>query len=220
MPQRRMSASSPTRRSLRVAGEFAVLVVGVFIAVAAESWWSEREDRAYERELREDMVAEFEANLRILQADLSANDTAQARLASFAGKGEEELQAMSSAEVTAAIGSWLQWAGFDPEMGAAQALVESGNIGVIGDRRLRLLLSRWAGLLEEKRRFNLQAVDFQMHRVTPHIAESAADFEWTETERREARSLLWAMGVLVDNTVSNQRRLKSAAESILAYLRE
>lgn len=215
-----MSASSSTRRSLRLAGEFAVLVVGVFIAVAAESWWSEREDRAYERELREDMVAEFEANLRILDADLATNDTAQARVASFVDQGDPELQAMSSAQITAAIGGWLDWAGFDPEMGAAQALVESGNIGVIDDRQLRLLLSRWAGLLEEKRRFNLQAVDFQMHRVMPRIALASADLEWTEAERREAQSLIRAMGLLQESAVANQRRLQVAAGAILAYLRE
>lgn len=215
-----MSADPPSRRSLRLAGEFAVIVIGVFIAVAAESWWSEREDRAYERELREDMVEEFEANLRILESDLAANDTARARLGSFTERDDGELLAMSSAEVTAAIGGWLQWAGFDPYLGAAQALVESGNLGVIGDRRLRLLLSQWAGLLEEKRRFNSQAVDFQIHRVTPRITMASADLEWTAAERREAQALLRGMAVLQESTVQNQRRLQAAAEDILAHLRD
>ena len=121
--------------------------------MGAESWWSEREERRYERELREDMVTEFQANLRIVEADLAANDTAHARAVAFASKDDRELQSASSDQITAEIGSWANWAGFDPEMGSAQALVESGNIGAISDRKLRLLLSRWAGLLEEKRRF-------------------------------------------------------------------
>ena len=99
-------------------------------------------------------------------------------------------------------------------------MVESGNIGAIGDRQLRLLLSRWAGLLEEKRRFNLQAVDFQLHRVMPVVARASADQEWTELERRETQSLYRTMGVLQSLVIENQRRLRSAAGEILAYLGE
>ena len=215
-----MSTSPSPHRIRKIASEFAVIVLGVFIAVAAESWWSEREDRRYERELREDMVAEFEANLRIVESDLAANDTAHARIVSFAERGDGELQAMSSDDVTATVGGWLDWAGFDPEMGSAQALVESGNIGAIADRRLRLLLSEWSGLLEERRRFNLQAVEFQLHRVFPAVAHASADRVWTEPERREVQNLLRALVILQEGVMENQERLRSAAREILAYLRE
>ena len=215
-----MSTKAASRRSLAFFGEFFVIVVGVFVALAAETWWSEREERAYEQDLRQDMLAEFEANLRILEADLAVNDTARARIASFVDRDDRELQSMSSAQVTATIGDWLDWAGFDPEMGSAQALVESGNIGAIADRGLRLRLSRWAGLLEEKRRFNLQAVDFQMHRVAPVVARASSDRDWSEPERREVRALLRNLGVLQDGVRGNQVRLREAAEEILAYLRE
>ena len=215
-----MSTSQSPKRLLRFVSEFVVIVAGVFVAVAAESWWSEREERDYERDLRLDMVAEFEANLRILESDLAANDTARTRVASFVDLRERELQAMSSAQVAATIGRWLDWSGFDPEMGSAQALVESGNIGAIGDRGLRLLLSRWAGLLEEKRRFNLQAVDFQMHQVAPAVARASDDNDWTERERREVQELLRSFGQLQEGVVVNQMRLQSAAREILAYLRQ
>ncbi len=213
-----MSASRPPNRSLRFAGEFTVIVIGVFVAVAAESWWSEREDRRYERDLREDMAAEFEANLRILEADLAANDTARARIVAFIELEERELLSMSSEALTETIGGWISWSGFDPEMGSAQALVESGNIGAIGDRQLRLLLSRWAGLLEEKRRFNLQAVDFQTHRVMPVFARTWADREWTAPERRELQELYRTLGTLQALVITNQRRLQASAIEILDYL--
>ena len=214
-----MSTSQSPKRCLRFVGEFFVIVVGVFVAVAAESWWSEREDRDYELELRMDMVAEFEVNSSILESDLAVNDTARARIASFVDLREGELQAMSSAEVAEMIGRWLTWAGFDPEMGSAQALVESGDMGAIGDRELRLLLSRWAGLLDEKRRYNLQAVDFQMHQVAPAVARASDDNDWTERERREVQELLRGLGQLQDRVTANQLRLQSAAREILAYLR-
>jgi hypothetical protein len=49
-----------SKRTKQLSREFVVVVVGVFIALAAESWWSEREDRRFEREIREDMLVEFE----------------------------------------------------------------------------------------------------------------------------------------------------------------
>ena len=215
-----MSDSQAPKRSVRFVREFSVIVVGVFVALAAESWWSERAERVYERDLRQDMSAEFDANLRILEGDLAINDTASARIVSYVALGEAELQSMSSAQVAETIGGWLDWAGFDPEMGSAQALVESGNVGAIDDRRLRLLLSRWAGLLEEKRRFNLQAVEFQMHRVAPAVARASDDLEWSARERREVQALLSNFLVLQSGVRANQLRLQSAALEILDYLRQ
>ncbi len=68
------------RRSTELAQEFVVILIGVFLALAAESWWSEREDRRLEREIREDMIAEFETNIRILEADLATNAGARLRM--------------------------------------------------------------------------------------------------------------------------------------------
>ncbi len=195
-----------------------MIVLGVFLALAAESWWSEREDRRFERELTEDIVEEFQANLRILEADIAANDTSQARLSYLNDLTDAEVFAIPPEELTDRFGGFLEWAGFDPEMGIVQALVESGNVSLVSDRTLRLHLSRWAGLLEERRRFNLQAVDFQNNVVVPALARVTADLEWTEAERREAQTLLGDLSALHATVVANQRRLRSVAQEIDAYV--
>ena len=79
------------------------------------------------------------------------------------GLDDDALLALDDTKLSEQLEPYLQWAGFDPEMGSVQAFVESGNVGAISDRQLRLLLARWAGLLEKRRRVNLQAVDFQHH---------------------------------------------------------
>lgn len=199
-------------------GEFVIVLLGVFLALAAESWWSEREDRRFERELREDMLAEFEVNIRILESDLAVNDTSQVRFGFLSDLSDEELLGVSSEELTSRLRGYLDWAGFDPEMGIVQALVESGNLGAVDDRTLRLHLSRWAGQLEEKRRFNLQAVDFQNRVVVPAVARVAADLTWTEAERREARDLFENLSLLQREVIENQERLLSTAVEIKRYL--
>ncbi len=208
------------RRSTELAQEFGVIVIGVFLALAAESWWSEREDRRLEREIREDMVAEFEANIRTLEADLTTNEGARVPMAILDGLSGEALMALTDNRILGMFYPSVDWAGFDPEMGTVQALVESGNIVLVSDRDLRLRLARWAGLLEERRRFNLQAVTFQQREVMPAFARASADGQWSASERRELQVLMSHMLALFDSTVNNQRQLLQTAQDILAFLRE
>ena len=208
------------RRSTELAQEFGVIVIGVFLALAAESWWSEREDRRLEREIREDMVAEFEANIRTLEADLATNEGARVGMAILDGLSGEALMALTDDRILGMFYPFVDWAGFDPEMGTVQALVESGNIVLVSDRALRLRLARWAGLLEQNRRFNLQAVTFQQREVMPAFATAGADGHWSASERRELQILMSHMLALFDSTVTNQRQLLETAQHILVFLRE
>ena len=207
-------------RSTELAQEFVVIVIGVFLALAAESWWSERENRRLEREIREDMIAEFEANIRILEADLATNEGARLRMAILDGLSGEALLALTDDRILGMFYPSVDWAGFDPEMGTVQALVESGNIVLVSNRDLRLRLARWAGLLEQCRRFNLQAVTFQQREVMPAFATASADDQWSAGERRELQVLMSHMLALFDSTVSNQRQLLETAQDILAFLRK
>jgi len=208
------------RRSTELLQEFIVIVIGVFVALAAESWWSEREDRRIEREIREDMVAEFEANIRILEADLAENEGARPRMAILEGLSNEALMALTDEQMTAMHYPSIRWAGFDPAMGTVQALVESGNLAVVSDREMRLGLARWTGLLENNRRFNLQAVQVQQREVVPSFARAAADGRWSAGERRELQIHLGQFLTLFDTTVNNQRQLLATAQDILVFLQE
>lgn len=199
--------------------EFAVIFVGVFVALAAESWWSEREERRFEREIREDMIVEFESNVRILDADIAENNEAGKRIGMLNDLPDDALFAIADTELSEQFVPYLMWAGFDPEMGSVQALVENGNVGTISDRELRLLLARWAGLLEKRRRINLQAVDFQHRELLPIIARASSDQVWSDSERREIRTLLGHLSALHGFVLSNQHELQAAAIDILTFLR-
>ena len=200
--------------------EFTIIVVGVFVALAAESWWSEREDRQLEREIVEDMIVEFESNIRILNTDIAENVEAGKRIGMLNDLSDDQLLAIDDDVLIEQLGSYLTWAGFDPEMGSVQAFLESGNTGAFSERRLRLLLSRWSGLLVKNRRVNLQAVDFQHIALLPAVAEASSDLTWSSSERRELRNLFSHLLTLQGFVVNNQRELLSAAEDILAFLRD
>lgn len=209
-----------SKRTKQLFQEFIVVVVGVFVAVAAESWWSEREDRQFEREIREDMLVEFESNILILDADIAFNDDARELIGALSGLSDEALFAIPDAALSTQFGSGnLVSAGFDPELGSVQALVKSGNLGAVDDRELRLRLSRWDGLLEQCRRKNVQAVNLEKS-IMPLIVQAGSDLNWSEVERRELRALLDNALGFFDIRVICQRELRDAAQDILAFLRE
>ena len=209
-----------SKRAKQLFQEFIVVVVGVFVAVAAESWWSEREYRRFEREIREDMLVEFESNVLILDGDIAFNEEARKLIAALSGLSDEALFAIPDSVLSKQFGSGiLNTAGFDPELGSVQALVESGNLGAVGDRELRLRLSRWAGLLEQCRRKNFQGVNLEKS-VMPFIVQAGSDLHWSEVERRELRALLDNALGFFDIRVACQHELRSAAHDILVFLKE
>lgn len=198
--------------------EFLIIAIGVFIALAAESWWSEREDRLRESDIREDMLAEFAANIRILEADIETNENMVVHFASLPAMTDEELVSLPDAFFEESYRLFPNWAGFDPEMGIVQALVNSGNLSSISKRELRLRLSRWAGLLREKDRKTLQATQFQINALMPVIAEVSADARWSAAERRRVQLLYETLSVLQGMVLDNQVLLHTEARSIHAYL--
>ena len=209
-----------SKRTKQLSREFVVVVVGVFIALAAESWWSEREDRRFEREIREDMLVEFESNARILIADIAFNEGARELVAKLSGLSDEALLAIPDVVLSQQFGNGsFVSAGFDPELGSVQALVESGNLNAVGDRKLRLRLSRWDGLLEQCRRKNTLAVEFD-NSLTPLIVRAGSDLHWSDIERRELRALLDSVLQFFDTRVICQRELLGEAQDILAFLHE
>lgn len=212
------AAPRPPSTTTRLLAEFCVIVVGVLVALVLEAWWSGREDRAFERELRTDMVAEFQENLAILDADLEENAAASQTLNRFADLSDEALAVVPDTAFAIWADGSFSWAGFDPAMGNARALVSSGNLGVISDRELRLRLTRWSGLMEEKQRFNKNSTEYYLNTFTPLAFRLAADGRWAIDERREMRSHVERLQRLQALEIRNQANLRDAAQSLIDYL--
>jgi hypothetical protein len=69
-----------------------------------------------------------------------------------------------------------------------------------------------------RRRYNLQAVDFQHREIIPVLARASADGKWSTSERREMRTLLETFVALHGIVLDNQYQLREAANDILEFL--
>ena len=204
----------------RLLMEFFVVIAGVLAALAAESWWSNREAHAYELDLREDMLEEFRVNLSILDADLAENAVVLAGVRATVEMEQGTIHGLSNREVHTRFDSLLgsSYAGFDPAMGVARALVQSGDLATISDRALRLQLAEWAARLDEKQRFTLNSTDFFLNHLSPRIAAMGSDGTWTASERSEVQALLRVHLNLVETLVVNQVKLREVAEGVVSHL--
>lgn len=200
--------------------EFSIIVIGVFVALAAESWWSDRENRQFEADLIEDMKAEFISNIAILESDIEENVQIAQKLNSFTLLTDTELLELDNDYFKANLRNTINWAGFDPIIGNIQALVESGNLNVISDRKLRLLLSRWSGLYIRSKRFNLQTVNFQNNQLKPLRIQFSSDLNWDESERRSLMYTYKDFVILHEGVLLTQKELLMLANEINNYLIE
>ena len=211
--------TTPSRFPIgRLAAEFAIIVVGVLVALVLESWWSDRAERRFEAELRQDMVGEFSENVAILESDLARNDTLTRSVADFWNMSDSAFLALPDREFQARVLEAMGGATFDPAMGSVQALVLSGNLNAIRDRELRFLIARWAGLLAEGSRISEGYNHALFATLYPRYFDYLADGRWTVDERRASRELVSAMQSIALLEVRVQERLLETAREIVRYL--
>lgn len=142
----------------RLGAEFAVVVVGVLVALAVDAARDTRDDRAretaYVRQLRADLLATAEGLTEAISVDQRAQEGA-----------DRAIEAINSARLPPSD-SLVAWtaaatnssASFYPTMGTVTALVESGELRLIRDEALRQQVLRYHSSVESALRI-VDAVD-------------------------------------------------------------
>jgi hypothetical protein len=121
----------------RVTFESFVIIVSVFVALMAETWWSETQDR----ESAGQHLVSLERDLAQMQASA---DTAVVSTTRAAQAGQRLLAALSGPEPAAIADSAITLMAhlhslpvFSPSLGAYEALLASGHFELVGSAELR-----------------------------------------------------------------------------------
>jgi hypothetical protein len=202
-------------------GEFILIVVGVLVALLAESWWSERQDQRAERQIFVDAITEFQENIEILGTDILVNIAVYEYLLGVEAMSDSELMAISDEEASEllAIGNQNN-AAFDPAMGTIDAIVRSGDLRFIADHELRGHLARWSALLTRSNRTELQHTKAQVEGMWRKVPEFKADGKWTIEERREIREILVNTKFTLKLVMDTMVELRATAEKVIERLDE
>ena len=202
-------------------GEFVLIVVGVLVALLAESWWSERQDQRAERQMLVDAITEFQENIEILDTDISGNNAVYEYLLGVEAMSDSELMAISDEEASELLAIENQHnAAFDAAMGIIDAMVRNGDLRFITDDELRGHLARWSALLTRSNRMELQHTKAQLDGLWRKVPEFKADGKWDIEERREIREILVTTKFTLKLVIDTMVELRATAEKVLERLGE
>jgi hypothetical protein len=135
---------------MRVVAEGGVIALSILLALAGDAWWDERRDRAQEQELIADVRDELVESLSEMREVIEYHlDFARSRIDQLEVMNAEEIRALSPEEVDRYATSFWAFNNFDDRMGTLDGMVSSGRLQLLEDRRLRSLLGRWRGRLDD-----------------------------------------------------------------------
>jgi hypothetical protein len=138
--------------SARLIAEFAIVVLGVTIALWADSWVTAREDRAEETARLHALQDNVTTTLADLRDEIENSTGAIDALRKLVGQGD-----LPHDEVRGLLRYGLLYGpNFSPELNVYDDLKNSGELALLTDRRLRQALARMDAQLK---RFQLAQVD-------------------------------------------------------------
>jgi hypothetical protein len=141
-------SNNPMSKARRAAGEFAIIVVGVLVALWLDAGWAWLQDRQDERALIADLRSDFEANRAALQQVVVAQHRSADVTREILTVGVDGLPA-DSVDTLFQVMQNVQT--FNPRTGALNSALGSGRIQLLRNQALRSALAAWPGYLEDAR---------------------------------------------------------------------
>lgn len=137
-------------------GEFVTIVLGVLVALAADSALEQSrlrgEARLALKALHDDVASDVEQLTEYWEPELARQEGARLRLASFL---EEATPITDSLQFTRDVRDVAAYATFDPNTSAIEELMSTGGLGLIGNRDLRSDMLEYRNRVENIAEFDV-----------------------------------------------------------------
>jgi hypothetical protein len=147
------------RRWRRAIRDVVLIVVGVLIALAANAWWQARADRERERVYIRQLLADARESERALRPAFQLDSTTAHGM-------QRLLSALDRVPVPPrdSLRAWMQrppvvYSAPRPRLGTVNALIQTGEIRLFRDERLRSAVIDYASTMEEERTEASRAVE-------------------------------------------------------------
>jgi hypothetical protein len=127
----------------RLFAEFGVIFGGVLIALAVDSWWERQQEQNRAEAYLQQLLVDFQATQRRLQGTITGDSTMLERVNSVLVRAFE---GPSPAADSLDLPTGYNY--FEPLIGTLTALVEGGDLRLIGNDSIRFELIRFFGLID------------------------------------------------------------------------
>ena len=124
-----------------------LIVIGVSIALAADSWLGDRIEQARTDQLLDALEDEWTTELERIDAHIDELSQAKAALARLIKAHDDSLEGLSNQEA-AALFDGYRWSTFKSSDGALSTLMVDG-VQNVDDKGLRMAIASWRTVLDE-----------------------------------------------------------------------
>ena len=199
----------------RLLAEFTVIVAGVLIALAVDSWWERRQERSRAREYVQQLLVDFETTERRLRSTIEAET--------------QRLEGVTTVIDRALRGPWPQadslelptgYNYFEPLKGTLTALIEGGDLRLLRSDSVRFELIAFSALLHETETV-LRHTETLIWNSTDRVLNGRTRHSQSAARRQTNAGRGWGRvdvaGVLTDPEVISALQLQAAASRIRLF---
>ena len=181
----------------KISVEAATIVASILLAFAIDAWWQDRQIRVEEQEILAGLRTEFLANHEVLTRNLAANISVMESLDDFLTLVEDSQSKDNKAIVLAAIVDLRSPYTTDLGNGTLRALLSSGRLENLKNRRLRTLLTAWEGVIGEVSDDEAHGAKMVFEIFIPYLVQE--NYSWDAIDRLSGDSRL-VRRLLTDET--------------------
>jgi hypothetical protein len=128
----------------RLFAELAVIVAGVLIALAANSWWERRQERNHAEQYLEQLLVDFQETERRLRGTIAADSSRLEGVNAVIGRAfRGPLPQPDSLELPTGYNY------FEPLKGTLTALIQGGDLRLLRNDSIRFALIAFSALIDE-----------------------------------------------------------------------
>ena len=157
-------------------GEILLVVIGILIALQVNNWNQTRLDRILEKNILIDLKNEFQEN----KAELEEKQMIRDWIINATTELNEIINGQKLPDNVSKIDSLLNFstyvATYDPRNGVLDNLLNSGQINLIQNKDLKILLTNWKGALAELQEHEQVSYEFTLSFATMEMGKSYSDF--------------------------------------------
>jgi hypothetical protein len=199
----------------RLFAELAVIVAGVLIALAANSWWERRQEQNHAREYLEQLLVDVQ--------------TTEQRLRSTIDTETQRLETVNSIISRALGGPWPRpdslelptgYDYFEPLTGTVTALIQSGDLRLLRSDSIRFELIAFSALIRETET-GLRHTESMIWSSTERVAAGRARHSQSAARRGTNAGRGWGQvdvaGVLNDPEVISALQIQALATHLRIF---
>jgi hypothetical protein len=199
----------------RLLAEFAVIVAGVLIALAVDSWWERRQERNQEEEYLKQLLVDFQATERRLRGAIAADTKRVEEVNSVIGRAlRGPLPQADSLELPTGY-NYLE-----PLTGTLTALVQGGDLRLLRSDSIRFELIAYSALIHETETI-LRHTETLIWNSTERVILGRARHSQSAARREANAGLGWGQvdvaGALNDPEIISALQVQAAASQIRLF---